>query len=102
MSTSKKISEKVLEFTKNLSANLEKDPRYLINFMAKEDGTIRIYFASEHEYNLYKEGKASIGSTERFCSGDIFCNVPKERIEKITDGMTIAHINAINEEETNG
>jgi hypothetical protein len=92
MSTFKEVNKGVGEFFKNLKANLEKDPRYLINHLADKNGELRIYFASVEQYNLYKEGKATIGSTERFFSTDPFCMIPKERIEKITDGMTLAHI----------
>lgn len=92
MSEFKKIHEEVSDFFKNLLVNLEKDPRYLINHMADKNGELRIYFASMEQYNEYKKGKAVIGSTERFLNTDMFCEVPKERIEKITDGMTIAYI----------
>ena len=88
------IGDYIKKFFDELPGNLEKDPRYLINQMADNNGEIRIYFASSHEYNEYIAGRESKGSTERFLPSDTFYNVPKERIEKITDGMTIAHLAA--------
>lgn len=84
----KAVERSIEEYKENMKLN----PRHNIDFLSNENGQIRIYFHSVNEYNLYKSGKASIGSTERFLETDLFEMVPKERIEKITDGNTIAHI----------
>jgi len=71
---------------------LKVNPRYDIDKLADDNGEIRIYFNSNVEYEMYLDGKGVIGSTERFLDTDVFCNVHKDRIEKLTDGRTLAHI----------
>lgn len=94
---SKSVMDMVNEAIKRRQEGLKTNPRYDIDVtFADKNGEVRVYFHSMEEYRAYQNGEATKGSTERFFDGDIFCNVPKERIEKITDGGTIVHIPAAN------
>lgn len=92
----KNIHENFKQMMEERKEKLKTNPRYDIDVMADEKGEIRIYFSSVYEMNKYLNGEATVGSTERFFDADPFLSIPKERIEKLTDGRTIAHISAIN------
>jgi hypothetical protein len=60
------------------------------------EGKVKIYFDILTWNKRYREGKACVGSTERFEPTDIVEWVPKFLIEAITNGGTLAHISASN------
>lgn len=52
---------------------------------------VKVYF-SLGGWEKYQAGEAVTASTERFFPSDLVHFVPKEEVEKITHGGTIAHI----------
>ncbi|SDM15569.1 hypothetical protein SAMN05428961_11095 [Paenibacillus sp. OK060] len=89
------VTEILKRLEKEREEGLKVNPRYDIDKLADENGEVLIYFHSSKEYQMYLDGKSVIGSTERFLHSDIFRNVQKDRIEKLTDGRTLAHIPAL-------
>ncbi|WP_149847038.1 hypothetical protein [Paenibacillus sp. 37] len=89
------ITELFKRLEKEREEGLKLNPRYDIDKLADENGEVSIYFHSSIEYQMYLDGNSVIGSTERFLHSDIFRNVHKDRIEKLTDGRTLAHIPAL-------
>lgn len=85
------FSERIRKSMEEYQQKVKENPRYAIDFLADDEGNVRIFFTPEG-YRDYVEGKEVTGSTERFESNDIIHRVPKERIDKITHGGTIAHI----------
>lgn len=84
----KKIIE---EFNRKCKENL----RYPIELMADEDGYLRLFFAVD-TFHPYLRGEAVIASTERILPTDLVHRVHKDRVEKLTDGGTLAHTRALN------
>lgn len=69
------------------------NPLLVIEDMAKGKDTVRLYFADFDHLNLYLQGEPCKASTERFLPTDIFCEVKKTDVWKITHGYTLAHLN---------
>lgn len=73
----------------------KENPRHPIELMADEDGFLRLFFAVD-TFHPYLRGEAVIASTERILPTDLVHRVHKDRIEKLTDGGTLAHTRALN------
>lgn len=75
------------------------NPRYDIERMSDKDGLVSVFFQDAVVYQAFLDGKKSIASTERFLPNDLIISIPGDRISKITDGGTLAHIPAISLEQ---
>jgi hypothetical protein len=89
------IIERMQKNLEEYKRKVKENPRYPIEHLADEKGYVSVFFTPEGFIN-FKEGKEVKGSTERFLPDDIIHSVHKDRIEKITDGGTIIHINKLN------
>jgi len=69
----------------------KENSRYPIELLADENGNVTLFFDVE-DFQLYQDGKMVTASTERFLQDDIVHSVPKDRIERLSDGNTLAHL----------
>ena len=77
---------------KEREKGLKQNPRYDIDLLSDGEGNVRLYFHSMDDFKAYMDGEEVVCSTERFLDDDIFRMVPKDDIQKITDGGTLAHL----------
>lgn len=95
------IIDIIEKMSKEREEGLKTNPRYDIDKIANENHEVCIHFPSSNGYQAYLNGEAVVGSTERFLDTDLFYYVPKERIDRLSDGLTLAHIPAISKEQSN-